>query len=731
MVGLLLQTCTLILKLGCSLVAGFIAVRFGFVTEKQGLAFITGRLGLPLLAFKAIVTADLGRIRTGVILSCTLGKCCVYLLACFASWIAYRKQGHSECLISAGIFSFHVTAANDFVFGMPIVESFFPDGGLTNLAANVVVQNVVFQACSLCVLGIGKARQQMSGDPGDIAAGSNHHSSFRCWGVVKKLMQDPLLCAICFAVIYKTCLCIALPQRPASQALPWVLGEIVDFFTQPFCMCALFLTGANLASAFDVDADANSNYGPTYFVVTPVALVTAKNIICPFATLAFAQLILPGTSGTQWHNFAFLYGLIPTSSAPMLVAMRTGRHVEVVAAAVSMGIVVAVPMLIACAVLFGKDAQENMEANLFNAEVYAVCLSLPACLLCLAFWKLADPRGAWPKFPRAMLALKCVADFMYDLTTLIGISSKCRYDTLDRLLIFFQMEGRVLAAIMLLERLLHFKAVRMNVHVLLAVCCLPIPLCLWAPTESSGMMGCHLGVGKASTFHLVMAAIAFLAFATLWVVVLCIPEKPAQLGDVPTDSHPQDIRQPEKAPLRTSQSSNALIEFEPDSPRKFKISRHRRSNISGSTFRPLVADRPVVLQLPPALNRHQPHSNTNAHIQLLEQVESRDSNLLGTCPHQDDDRHVSLAVLVIGAKTTVLCFMSMSVRFVLSFQEHLEPSSLLAILMARLLQESGGILLLLLLVILFDTPCSWLVNTLKARRRAYLDARNTPTVTAC
>lgn len=43
----------------------------------------------------------------------------------------------------------------------------------------------------------------------------------------------------------------------------------------------------------------------------------------------------------------------------MLVAMRVGKHIEVVAAAVSVGILVAFPMLIAAAVLLGTDTVDE------------------------------------------------------------------------------------------------------------------------------------------------------------------------------------------------------------------------------------------------------------------------------------------------------------------------------------------------------------------------------------
>ena len=96
-----------------------------------------------------------------------------------------------------------------------------------------------------------------------------------------------------------------------------------------------------------------------YFVAIPVSLVVAKNFLCPYVSLLAAELLLPGSDNNRWHSFAFLYGLIPTSSAPMLVAMRVGKHIEVVAAAVSIGILVAFPMLIAAAVLLGSNTLDE------------------------------------------------------------------------------------------------------------------------------------------------------------------------------------------------------------------------------------------------------------------------------------------------------------------------------------------------------------------------------------
>ena len=64
--------------------------------------------------------------------------------------------------------------------------------GMTNLVANAVVQNVLFQVCSLSVLGIGTAAQNAQ-----VEVQEQPSQGVR---ILKQLVQDPLLCAIVAAV---------------------------------------------------------------------------------------------------------------------------------------------------------------------------------------------------------------------------------------------------------------------------------------------------------------------------------------------------------------------------------------------------------------------------------------------------------------------------------------------------------------------------------------------------
>lgn len=73
-----------------------------------------------------MATADLEDVKFLAVLSCFIGKLFVYTLAYLVCWLAGRKRQRSDILISMAIFSFHVTAANDFVFGIPIMQAFYP-----------------------------------------------------------------------------------------------------------------------------------------------------------------------------------------------------------------------------------------------------------------------------------------------------------------------------------------------------------------------------------------------------------------------------------------------------------------------------------------------------------------------------------------------------------------------------------------------------------------------------
>lgn len=725
MPNLVVQTVDLIIQLGSALLLGFLAFRLGWVTEKQGLAFLTGRIGLPLLAFKAVATADLDDMEPGVILSCTIGKLFVYVLACGASWIGCRKESRDKALISAAIFSFHVTAANDFVFGFPIIQAFYPDKGVTNLVANVVVQNVFFQVCSLSMLGVGAAQQRQS-EASFTAPGPAHaHSNRRqCGRILKQLAQDPLLCAIGFAVIYKATARLIAPQAPGSSIVPIPLGELIDFFTKPFSTTALMLTGANLATALDRTEGHKPQGGSMYLLGVPIALVIAKNIICPYVTLAASELILPGGGNNKWHNFAFLYGSIPTSSAPMLVAMRVGQHIEVVAAAVSIGIMVAIPMLVASAVLLERDTVEGsrVETELYNSEVTALVVSLATTAASMLLFQLHDKTSTWRQFPHVILPCYAMACFVHagaNLFTALALPV-CDLNS-ARIMAYCEIQSYIMVASMALCSLENFRSMRLAKYLLWFAILAPLPCCLWVPTPTINK-SCILGVGESSAFNLTVSAVNFLVLSALLSAGVFFRRRDPGTSDTRLDTFQTDAGlevplSPESPPPESPVDANTLVEFEPDSPVCYdhRSPSARRADFGDSTLQDVAASATDVA-MRPLPSSFVARMSSFPRQSTLESVRSMPGSL--------DNGSLKFAVLVIASKALMVLAISTVVRSVLLIQRHmhqdLESSLVLALLVELLFEHTEGFFLLLVILCFFDTSCSKMARKLRHRRQITL-----------
>lgn len=704
MTSLLVEISTPILQLGCALLIGFLAFRCEWVTEKQGLAFLTGRIGLPMLAFKAVTTADLDDVQFLAVLSCFIGKLFVYLLACAASWLAYRKGSRSDALISMAIFSFHVTAANDFVFGIPIMQAFYPETGMTNLVANVVVQNVFFQVCSLAVLGIGTATAQNA-----VADENPERQSVR---TLKQLAQDPLLCAIVAAVLYSGVVNLFAPHLRGSQRLPWIVGELLDFFTRPFSVTALLLTGVNLATALETKSLHSSDSNSMYFVAIPICLVVAKNFLCPYISLAAAEVLLPGSENNRWHSFAFLYGLIPTSSAPMLVAMRVGQHIEVVAAAVSIGILVAFPMLIASAVLLGSDSidEARIDRQLHNSDLAALGLSFASLMICIPCFRLQDRQSIWRKFPFRMLVWYVGTCMFHALS---GVLVNTLLPACSRvgayLISYCEIQRYVLVALML-HWLHRFEAgVRADKTIWIALVA-PIPICACTPQPLT-KRNCMLQGGEANRFYVLVGFVSFMILACLTLAGLLRSRR----AEAESPRTPE--RNVQEQPALSFQVANSLVEFEPDSPTCYQH--------LGSSRSPRLPIRPANRQLTPPLSRRtlelEEIENASAEFTsaingtLLEDrfLDNGESQLTAL-------ENLKFAILVLASKCTVVLAISLVVRSILFFQPfHTETESALVfgLMVELLLENTEGFFVLLITLSLFETQWSRLTRLVRMRHR--------------
>ncbi|CAK8987989.1 unnamed protein product [Durusdinium trenchii] len=713
MSSLLAKIATPVLQLGSALGVGFVAFRCEWVTEKQGLAFLTGRIGLPLLAFKAVATADLDDVEFLAVLSCFIGKAFVYLLACAVTWVACHKKPRSDALVSMAIFSFHVTAANDFVFGIPIMQAFYPKDGMTNLVANVVVQNVIFQVCSLSMLGVGTAQAAAQLADGSAATlqGTSATGSGQASRIVKQLAQDPLLCAIVLAVLYSFLATVCAPHLDGAERLPWIVGEMIDFFTRPFSVTALLLTGANLATALGQKSQ-QSDLGSMYFVSIPICLVVAKNFLCPYVSLAASELLLPGSSNNRWHSFAFLYGLIPTSSAPMLVAMRVGKHIEVVAAAVSVGILVAFPMLIAAAVLLGTDTVDEglVDKQLRISDLVALCLSLGCLLVCIPCFRLQERDSEWRKFPNRMLVWYVGACIFHSICGLLLDSWFPTCSAIGEFVSNYCEVQRYVLVCLMLHWLRRFESGLRADKTLWIALIAPLPICIWAPQPLT-KKNCILDGGEANKFDVIVGLVFLVLLASLTLAGLC------RKGEAETLTASRSTETPEQPSFVSFHlgSANNLVEFEPDSPTCYQHLGTSRIEQS-----PARQSRQSRLSSEPRSPLSLPLESRNLEMRELPTAALQDQFLQRGDSQRRGLANLKFAILVIAAKCTIVLAISTIIRSILSLQSfHTETESALVfgLMVQLLLENTEGCFILLLVLSFFDTYWSRLARELRHRHR--------------
>ena len=441
----------LLFQLGSALVFGFFVYRAGIVKERDSIAFLAGKIMLPALAFNTVVVAQMDSLHYLVIASCVWGKFVIFVFVIIMSFVFMRSRPLHERLISGGIFSFHVTASNDFVIGIPIAKVFYPGSGMSQLTALVLVQYAFFQSISLAMVEVGLCQRR-----GALLNVNSRSPYLRAaCTVAKNILWNPLILAVVFGVIYSELASFVVPGVAPHKKIPEPLSSLLNFITAPYAMLALFLTGANLTDAFRQLGGQRSLTNSAYNVGVPVSLCLLKNLVCPFVAVSFIQIVWANVGvNPRWSLFCFLYGSIPTSNAPLFIALQANMHREVVAAAIFLGLIVSVPMLILFASLFGQGTRQVILQDLVAVQEYTGVASVVCSMVVLGFFvSYAYRSEQWQRLPHTMLPGYGLSVLLYGCSLLSHTWSDCNSaykSTLVVIFTFFQMQCRVWVALMLL-----------------------------------------------------------------------------------------------------------------------------------------------------------------------------------------------------------------------------------------------------------------------------------------
>eukprot|EP00930_Biecheleria_cincta_P001418 TRINITY_DN10255_c0_g2_i1.p1 TRINITY_DN10255_c0_g2~~TRINITY_DN10255_c0_g2_i1.p1 ORF type:complete len:720 (-),score=103.10 TRINITY_DN10255_c0_g2_i1:601-2760(-) len=699
--------CLLLLKLGCALTFGFWTVRCGIIKDREGFGFLAGRIMLPLLAFKTIVLAQLGVMECKAIIACVWGKLVVFLLMIFVSFVVLRKRPKSDRLLAAGIFGFHVTASNDFVVGLPIVDAFFPTNGQSQLTILVLAQLLLFQCGSLVLVEVGLSQVP------DPARGSGHVQSQLCRTLAKNILWNPLVGSVLVALLWKLVFAVAFPSAPASSTLPRALREVVEFFTLPYPFLAMFLTGANLTNAFSQIANIGATDAALYSIGVPMGLCLLKNFVCAYVSLSLMQLLDPeGDSGGQnWHMFCFMYGCIPTSNAPLFVALQAGRHREVIAAAIFIGLIASVPMLIIFASLFGSFSDELLRRDIgmvqraFSSVSFAGAL---AVLATVAFW--ARQEKSWRRRPNNFLPQYAFSCLVYSILVFV-VHTHCNSSAVVTLFTLFQMQCRIGAMVMLCCLVLGPFSDRVTGLFLAAFWLLPIPLCLAVPPSTLNEVCQSQFSEQELLIHSVFVTTALAVMLLLGILALQQRHGRAAVTDTTSTLDLLTV-QPQAAILLERESAADSLDIASQETTPARADSARQSGPwSQEAVAAMEASENLILS-----------SRTPAGIALRVGTDNV-TDAPSIDGSTDADRHSRLAVcaLAVAAKATVVLLLQMCLSWSVYFDRgRAGPSFLQGMLVENSFEHSQGLFLLLLVIGLFDTPLSLLFRRIRswAKRRS-------------
>eukprot|EP00929_Paragymnodinium_shiwhaense_P023949 TRINITY_DN14877_c0_g1_i1.p1 TRINITY_DN14877_c0_g1~~TRINITY_DN14877_c0_g1_i1.p1 ORF type:complete len:733 (-),score=120.16 TRINITY_DN14877_c0_g1_i1:102-2300(-) len=407
-------------RLTNTLLVTFLAVFLGFASirlqlikpqngDMRGFGFFIGQLVFPLLIFKTVATARLGDVDWSVLLACTLGKAGCMLVTWLATYFCYRGCDNvGQRILNATVFTTFVMASNDFAIGFPVVEALYgSDSGVgVYIAANALV-GAVFLVPSMMILfvigsALKKSAEESQAEDAETASTITGRAVF-VMSVVRDILLNPVIFMTLVGLIYKVVFGFTLVDDGEMLSFPAPLSDALNLVTGPFGMCALFLTGTTLTKF--------------RFNSVAVVLVVMKILISPFVTYFFALKL---TSSRISTDFAFLYGQLPTSSAPLVFAGTFAPEaMELLASGILLGLVLVGPLMYTTALFQQNLNAATMTRLLIDLHLVASAVGFAFAAMFLLALVVTGVEWGWGKPMKTILAIYGASIFVYELCMVV------------------------------------------------------------------------------------------------------------------------------------------------------------------------------------------------------------------------------------------------------------------------------------------------------------------------
>lgn len=393
-----------LIKIFSAIILGYVCMRTRCIVpgdgDTKGLKFFVGNIAFPLLVFRTVATAKLGSIDFGVLAACSLAKVVIY----WGTWIVifwcYRSaRGRGQRFLTATVFAFFTVASDDFATGFPVVNALYGSSMVVYIAANALVTALVMVPQTLVLFEIGKGLRKRDDDQRQAEASQGSASGISVLSILWNILSSPMIFLTCAGLAFQVCLGSWLVTDESGKVtLPEPLASIIDLWTGPFAMLALFSTGLSLTSAS--------------IHLWPMILVLLKLMVCGYLSYVLGLAFVYQEPKRQLQDFTFFYGSIPTSSAPLIFAAAFDpSSVELIASAVLFGFVLAGPNMFITALFLAQD-KEDMMTVLNRVQGTAGTCSFVCAGLVVVFITATRRNWAWSG---GLLALYASIEFFCGL----------------------------------------------------------------------------------------------------------------------------------------------------------------------------------------------------------------------------------------------------------------------------------------------------------------------------
>uniref|UniRef100_A0A671KL77 Integral membrane protein GPR155-like n=1 Tax=Sinocyclocheilus anshuiensis TaxID=1608454 RepID=A0A671KL77_9TELE len=358
---------------------GYMAGRSHIISVGQvkGLGNFVSCFALPALLFKNMVQLQFQHVVWSFLWSVLIAKVCVFLLVCVLTLLVANPESKYS---KAGLFAIFATQSNDFALGYPIVDVLYRSSHPEYMQYIYLVAPVSLML--LNPVGFALCEIQRWRHTSDRSY-SKLHVIFT---VILQVLKNPIVFMVIVGI---------LSHFLFGGHVPVLLGEFVDGLANSFGGAALFYLGLNMVGQMGKLTRATG--------VSLILLITAKLLVMPLLCKDMVELLDAGNSSSvndsSLSDYAFLYGVFPTTPSVAIYAAQYNMELEVVTSGMVISTFLSAPIMYVSAWLLTIPWMEatslvtELQDVSFNVSIVSLIALVSVSCVSMMLWKFVVKQG--------------------------------------------------------------------------------------------------------------------------------------------------------------------------------------------------------------------------------------------------------------------------------------------------------------------------------------------------